>query len=279
MLWASRWILLHMEASILTGEWTKSGHVGLLANSGRPNWIWKRCPRGVPTRLAASKFEPESWHCHYTWPFLLIYFKEVKRISNFWTFLPNLHHSNKTSHPPALSIQIFLPRMAPILQLSDHYISPSDSFPWMRKLLALWLSTHSCSLLLPLLLLSIPLMILLLLLLRQLTGTVISYPQFFSPIGLVQTPEISLEKLEKFPKKWPLENPTALLPELTSLPTPTIRRCATGDRMPASSGQKITFKAKTWPTAGDLLRRETVEEVNRCRRHIVLFERRVEQGR
>ena len=49
--------------------------------------------------------------------------------------------------------------------------------------------------------------------------------------------------------------------------------------MPASSGQKRTFNAKIWPTAGDLLRRETVEEVNRCRRHIVLFEGRVERGR
>lgn len=46
-----------MEPSILSGEWTKSGRVGLLANFGRPNWV---CQRGLLTGLAASKLEPES---------------------------------------------------------------------------------------------------------------------------------------------------------------------------------------------------------------------------
>lgn len=168
--------------------------------------------------------------------------------------------------------------MAPILQISDQDLSSSDTFPWMRKLLALKLSNHSCLLLLLLPLLSIPLMILLLLLLRQLIGTVISYPQFFSRIGQLKNPAIGVEKLGKLPKKWPPEHPVTVPPELTNLPTPTIRRCSTADMIPSSESKK-TFRTKIWPTAGDLLRRETVEEVNGCRRHMVLFERRVERGR
>lgn len=164
--------------------------------------------------------------------------------------------------------------MAPILRLSDHDHSCSYIFPWMQN------PFHRCSLLL-LFLLSIPLMILLLLLLRKLIGTVISLPQFPFRIGPEQIPVINVERLEKPPKKWPPENLVASPPELTSLPTPTIRRCSIrrADMMPTSPGQNKTFKTKTWPAAGEFLRHETIEEVNRCRRHVVFFERRAERGR
>lgn len=170
--------------------------------------------------------------------------------------------------------------MAPILRLSNHDHSCSKIFPWMQNLFALRLSTHSCSLFL-LFLLSIPLMVLLLLLLRQLIGTIISLPQFFSRIGAERIPAVNVERLEKYLKKWPPENPVALSPELTSLPIPTIGRCSIRrvDMMPDSPGQKKTFKTKTWPATGDFLRRDTIEEVNRCRRHVVFFERRAERGR
>lgn len=172
--------------------------------------------------------------------------------------------------------------MAPILGLSDQDYDHSSSkiFPWMQNLFALRLSAHSCSL--PLLfLLSIPLMVLLLVLSRQLIGTVITLPQLFSPIGLERSPAVNVERLEKSSEKWPPENPVASPPELTSLPSPTIRQCSIrrADLMPASPGQKKTYKTQTWPAAGDFLRRETIEEVNSCRRHVVFFERRAERGR
>lgn len=150
----------------------------------------------------------------------------------------------------------------------------------MQNLFALRLSTYTCSLLL-LFLLIIPLMVLLLLFLRQLIETVISLPQFFSRIGPEQIPAMNVERLEKSLKKWPLENPVASPPELKSLPTPTIRRCSIrrADMMPASPGQKKSFKTKTWPTTSDFLRCEKIEDVNKCRRHVVFFEMRTESGR
>lgn len=162
--------------------------------------------------------------------------------------------------------------MAPIIRLSDHDHSCSNVFPRMQNLF------QSCSLLL-LFLLSL-LIVLLLLLLRQLIGTVISLPKFFSRIGPERIPAMDVEWLEKPPKKWPLENSVAFTPELTNLPTPTIRRCSIrrANMMPASPGQKETFKTKTWPAAGGFLRCETIEGVNRCRRHSVFFERRAECG-
>lgn len=170
--------------------------------------------------------------------------------------------------------------MAPILRSSDHDHSCSNILPWMQNLFALRLSTHSCSLFL-LFLLSIPLMVLLLLLLRQLIGTIISLPQFFSRIGPEQILAMNVERLEKYLKKLPPENAVALPPELTSLPIPTIGRCSIrrADMMPDSPGQRRTFKTKTWPATGDFIRHDTIEEVNRCRRHAAFFERRAERGR
>lgn len=170
--------------------------------------------------------------------------------------------------------------MAPITRLSDHDHSCSNIFPWMQSLFALKLSAHSCSLFL-LFLLSIALMVFLLLLLRQLIGTIISLPQLFSRIGPEQIPAMNVERLEKYFNKWPPENPAALPSELTSLPTPTIGRCSmrTADMMSDFPGRKMTLKTKTWPATGDFLRRDTTEEVNRCRRHVVFFERRAERGR
>lgn len=129
--------------------------------------------------------------------------------------------------------------MAPIIRLSDHDHSYSNVFPWMQNLF------QSCSLLL-LFLLILPLIVLLLLLLRQQIGTVMSLPQFFSRIGPERIPAMDVEWLEKPPKKWPLENPVALSPELTNLPTPTIRRCSIrrANMMPASPGRKRHSKQK-----------------------------------
>ena len=180
--------------------------------------------------------------------------------------------------------------MAPILRLSDHDHSCSNILPWMANLFALWLSNHSCPLFL-LFLLSIPLMVLLLLLLRQLIGTIIiSLPKFSSRNDREKIPPaMNVERLQKYltKKGWPWENPVALPlspSELTSrLPTPTIGQCSIrrrADMTPELSPgwRKKTFKTKTWPATGDfLLRRDTIEEVNRCRRHVVFFERRAER--
>lgn len=210
--------------------------------------------------------------------FCLVYRSKDGLESLAFSHIPSLFLKRPYLSP--LQIQISLLGMAPILRLSDHDHSCSNIFPWMQNIFALSLSTHSCSLFL-IFLLSIPLMVLLLLLLRQLIGTIISLPQVFSRIGPEQIPAMNVERLEKYLKKWPPENAVALPPELTSLPTPTIGRCSIrrADMMSDSPGRKKTFKTKTWPATGDFLRRDTTEEVNRCRRHVVFFERRAERGR
>lgn len=185
--------------------------------------------------------------------------------------------------------------MAPIPRFSDHDHSCPNILGWIQNLSTLRLSTHSYTLFL-LFLLSIPLMVLLLLLLRQLIGTIIiSLPPFSSfRDGREKIPlAMNVERLQKYliKKGWPRENLVALRPpsDPTSLllPTPTIggrcsiRRMAdmTSESCPGGRREK-TFQTKTWPATADfLLRRDTIEEVNRCRRHVVFFERRAERER
>lgn len=66
-------------------------------------------------------------------------------------------------------------------------------------------------------------------------------------------------------------------PELQSLPTPTIRRHSYSHDENATSNLPPTPKithVQSWPDAGDFVRRETMENLNGCQRHVVVFRRR-----
>lgn len=91
----------------------------------------------------------------------------------------------------------------------------------------------------------------------------------------------ALKKTDTLESTWPPASLVALAPESNNLPTPTIRRTSppSADPVPSSPQTFQRSKTKSWPTSGGLLRRETMEEVNGCRRHVMVFGRQGNWGR
>lgn len=87
---------------------------------------------------------------------------------------------------------------------------------------------------------------------------------------------LSLET-ETLKSIWPPATLIAAAPESKSLPTPTIRRHSYPHMENSPSdpppGAQISH-VQSWPTSGDLVQQETVEKLNGCRRHVVVFGRR-----
>lgn len=80
------------------------------------------------------------------------------------------------------------------------------------------------------------------------------------------------KQVETLESSWPPASFVNMAPESNNLPSPTIRRNSpSADPTPSSPRRTSVPKMKTWPIANGLLRRETMEKVNGCRRHVVVF--------
>lgn len=80
---------------------------------------------------------------------------------------------------------------------------------------------------------------------------------------------------ETLESTWPPSSLVALAPESKNLPSPTIRRNSPSAFIPPPSlGTNKDPNVKTRPVASGLLRLETMEEVNGCRRHVMVFGRK-----
>lgn len=80
-------------------------------------------------------------------------------------------------------------------------------------------------------------------------------------------------KAEILRSTWPPASCVTLAPEAENLPSPTIRWNPPSKNIPPMLPRKTKIlRMKTWPAAGgSLLRSETMEEVNGCRRHVMVF--------
>lgn len=77
-------------------------------------------------------------------------------------------------------------------------------------------------------------------------------------------------KAERLRSTWPPASCVTLAPEAENLPSPTIRWNLPSKNIPPILPRIL--RMKTWPVAGgSLLRSETMEEVNGCRRHVMVF--------
>lgn len=93
------------------------------------------------------------------------------------------------------------------------------------------------------------------------------------PPATNEEPKI-LRNAETLESTWPPASLVTLAPEAKNLPSPTIRRNSpSAFILPPSPRTNKVSKTKTWPTTGGLIRRETMEEVNGCRRHVMVFGR------
>lgn len=80
-------------------------------------------------------------------------------------------------------------------------------------------------------------------------------------------------KAEILRSTWPPTSCVTLAPEVENLPSPTIRWNPPSKNAPPFLPRKTKIlRMKGWPVAGGgLLRSETMEEVNGCRRHVMVF--------
>lgn len=159
---------------------------------------------------------------------------------------------------PAISHQSHQPRLS-----SAHPSTSSLNSPW-----SFWILTPSLPVLICLFFLGIPLT---LYILRRL----IKPTSIQSPCPLVTNAEPKvLRNAETLESTWPPASLVALAPESKNLPSPTIRRSSpSAFILPPSPRTNKVSKAKTWPATGGIIRRETMEEVNGCRRHVMVFGR------
>lgn len=112
------------------------------------------------------------------------------------------------------------------------------------------------------------------LLLRLLTKT----PILRSPHLPTNKPQSPSRETETLRSIWPPATLIAAAPESKSLPTPTIRRHSYPDAEnspadPPPPPAQISH-VQSWPRSGGLVQQETMEELNGCRRHVVVFGRR-----
>lgn len=119
-----------------------------------------------------------------------------------------------------------------------------------------------------LLLIGIPLM--LLLLVRSLMKSAFLHARLFTSAYQEQNRP---RKAEILRSTWPPASCVTLAPEVENLPSPTIRWNPPSKIAPPFLPRKTKIlRMKTWPVAGgSFLRSETMEEVNGCRRHVMVF--------
>lgn len=119
-----------------------------------------------------------------------------------------------------------------------------------------------------LLLISIPLM--LFLLVRSLMKSAPLHARLFTSAYQEQNRP---RKAEILRSTWPPASCVTLAPEVENLPSPTIRWNPPSKNAPPFLPRKTKIlRMKTWPVAGgSFLRSETMEEMNGCRRHVMVF--------
>ncbi len=145
---------------------------------------------------------------------------------------------------------------------------PNISFTsTLKTLFSQWIPPLIRPMLIFLLLLSISLT--LFLLLRRLMRSAALRPRCSAPTS--REKKAYFETLES---TWPPVGLVALAPESQNLPNPTIRwNSPPTSTTPISPRKTKISRMKTWPAVGGILRSETMEEVNGCRRHVMVFGR------
>lgn len=88
-----------------------------------------------------------------------------------------------------------------------------------------------------------------------------------------QNQKIRPRKADIVRSTWPPASCVTLAPEAENLPSPTIRWNPPSKNAPPFLPRKTRIlRMNTWPVAGgSFLRNETMEEVNGCRRHVMVF--------
>lgn len=152
-------------------------------------------------------------------------------------------------------------------QHADFLAENSYASPW-RMLFARCIPPLVRPALVVLLLIGIPLI--LFLLIRSLTTSAPLHGQLFTSAYQEQNRP---RKAEILRSTWPPESCVTLAPEAENLPSPTIRWNPPSKNAPPFLPRKTKIlRMKTWPVAGgSFLRSETMEEVNGCRRHVMVF--------
>lgn len=159
---------------------------------------------------------------------------------------------------PAISHQSHQPRLS----------STTPSTSSLNSSWSLWILAPSLPVLICLFFLGIPFT--LYLLRRLIKTTSIQSPWL---LATNEEPKV-LRNAETLESTWPPASLVALAPESKNLPSPTIRRNSpSAFILPPSPRTNKGSNPKTWPATGGILRRETMEEVNGCRRHVMVFGR------
>ena len=165
----------------------------------------------------------------------------------------------------------FLATKMPAIPYSSHhahsFAANSFASPW-RTLFARWIPPLIRPALIVLLLISIP--VALLLLIRSLMKSAPLQARLFTSAYQERNRP---EKAEILRSTWLPASCVTLAPEAEDLPSPTIRWNSPSKNTPPILPRKTKIlRMKTWPLAsGSLLRNETMEEVNGCRRHVMVF--------
>lgn len=159
----------------------------------------------------------------------------------------------------------------PAIPHSSHhahsFAANSFASPW-RTLFARWIPPLIRPALIVLLLISIP--VALLLLIRSLMKSAPLQARLFTSVYQERNRP---EKAEILRSTWLPASCVTLAPEAEDLPSPTIRWNSPSKNAPPILPRKTKIlRMKTWPVASaSLLRNETMEEVNGCRRHVMVF--------
>lgn len=175
------------------------------------------------------------------WWYQLLYLKELLA-----TKMPVIPHSSQHAHS---------------------FAENSYASPW-RMLFARRIPPSVRPALVVLLLIGIPLM--LFLLIRSLMKSTPLHARLFTSAYQEQNRP---RKAEILRSTWPPASCVTLAPEAENLPSPTIRWNPPSKNAPPFLPRKTKIlRIKTWPVAGgSFLRSETMEEVNGCRRHVMVF--------
>lgn len=152
-------------------------------------------------------------------------------------------------------------------QYAHSFAENAHASPW-RMLFARYIPPLVRPALILLLLISI--LLILFLLLRSLMKSAPLHARFFTSAYQEQNRP---RKIEILRSTWPPASCVTLAPEAENLPSPTIRWNPPSKNAPPFLPRKTKIlRMKTWPVAGgSLLRSEMMEEVNGCRRHVMVF--------
>lgn len=174
------------------------------------------------------------------------------------------------SHYSVYLKKVLATKMPAIPQSSHHahfFAKYSFASPW-RILFARWKPPLIRPALIVLLLISIPLA--LVLLIRSLMKSAPLHARLSTSACQERNHP---RKVEILRSTWPPASCVTLAPEAENLPSPNIRWNSPSKSIPPIPPRKTKIlRMKTWPVAGgSLLRSETMEELNGCRRHVMVF--------